>query len=518
MSKGFVRFLTLLAAAVMLLGMVGTAGAEGTSGRDKLSITISNFTPGKNWMTEEQTQYVWKYRLMEETNVELEFVTSRYGSIGTEQLLLLIASNDLPDLYFGPILFASTSTMPSIMLEDGYILRLNDYLDKLPNFAKWLAENPKYAASCMLEDGSLFGFPVVSEHQVTKGLMLRGDWLEKLNMETPRTPDQLKAFLIACKEQLGVQYPLHFQTEYLDYIMPRGWDNGGTRWYVEDGKVKFGVLEPGFKEFVYEIASWYAQGLINPDMPSASKQSVEAAMTNGSAAAVFNQLPKIVNMYASNEDNPEYKIVGTNLSATGEALPFHGGAEGGVRWNDALYINPECKNLDAALRFCDFMFSEEGILLNNYGTQGISFDYDANGQIIESGLILDESDGVTGFDKLYALAKRGSWPGPVVGTAFGYPPAVQEVAAEWRSTRAAESEPPAFVYTSEENDEYASAWNDCYTYYTENVLKFVIGTKPLEEFDAFMAQMHRLGIDRCVEINQAAYDRYLAVYNKLVAQ
>ncbi len=518
MKKCYRRLLGLILAILMLLSMVNVSMGETEEERPTLTISFSNFTPGQNWMTEEDVQYVWKYRLMEETGVNLEFVGNRYGCLGTEQLLLLIADDSLPDIYFGPDLFASTSTTPAIMIEDGYLLRLNDYMDQIPNFVKFLDENPQYAASAMLEDGTLFGFPQVNSHEVTKGLMLRGDWLDELNMEVPCTPAQLKEFLIAARDQFGATYPLYFQSEYLEYIMPRGWDNGGTRWYVEDGIVKFGALEPGFKEFVTEMALWYAEGLIDPDMPSASKQSVEAAMSNGSAAAVFNQLPKIENMYDFNADNPGYRIVGTNLSVNGDAVPKFGGAEGGLSWGNALYINPECEHLDDALRFCDYMFSEEGILLNNYGTQGISYDFDENGNIVEAGYLLDDTIEVSDFNKLYALAKRGSWAGVVTGQNFGYREDVVAVAEEWKNTLAPETEPPAIVFTQEENDAYASAWNDCYTFYQENVLKFVIGTKPIEEFDAFMAQLHQLGIDECVSIRQEAYNRYLEVYNRLIAE
>ena len=508
--------LSILLVVVLMIMLVPSCFADDDVGRDKLSISCSSFTPGLNWMTDDIMYYNWKNRLQELTNTELVYVGNRFQCLSTETLLLMIADDSLPDLYWGPDLFASTSTAPSVMIEDGYLLKLNDYMDQLPNFSRYLEENPEYAASIMLEDGTLFGFPVINSQIVTKGLLVRGDWLEELNMDIPKTPEQLKEFLYAARDVLGVEHPLQFQSEFLDYIMPRGWDNSGTQWYVEDGKVKIGITEPGYKEYVEEVHEWYAEGLIDPDMPSASKQSVEAAMSNGTAAAVYNQIYKVENMYDFNKDNPSYTVLGTNLGASDDELPYFGGVEGGVAWADAMYINPKTENLDAALRFCDFMFSKEGIILNNYGTRGFSFDYDEEGNYIEAGVLLDNTIDVTNVNKLYAVAKRGSWPGIVEGQLFGFIKPSVDVGKEWLKTRAMEHSIPYLVFTEEENSRYAPAWNDSLTLVRESVIQFVMGTKPMDEFDAFMEQLYEYGIEECIAIRQAAYDRYLNTLNMLI--
>jgi putative aldouronate transport system substrate-binding protein len=37
-----------------------------------------------------------------------------------------------------------------------------------------------------------------------------------------------------------------------------------------------------------------------------------------------------------------------------------------------------------------------------------------------------------------------------------------------------------------------------------------MGDKPLSEYDAFVAQLKSMNIERCIEIQQGALDRYLA--------
>ena len=42
------------------------------------------------------------------------------------------------------------------------------------------------------------------------------------------------------------------------------------------------------------------------------------------------------------------------------------------------------------------------------------------------------------------------------------------------------------------------------------ILKFITGIEPLENFDKFVEQLKAYKVERGIEINQAAYDRYLA--------
>jgi putative aldouronate transport system substrate-binding protein len=69
---------------------------------------------------------------------------------------------------------------------------------------------------------------------------------------------------------------------------------------------------------------------------------------------------------------------------------------------------------------------------------------------------------------------------------------------------------PPITRTAEEGQEYSAIYNDIQTYAHEAIPMFIIGTKPLSEFDAFVAQIKSMNIDRCIEIQQAALDRYMA--------
>jgi len=61
----------------------------------------------------------------------------------------------------------------------------------------------------------------------------------------------------------------------------------------------------------------------------------------------------------------------------------------------------------------------------------------------------------------------------------------------------------------EESNEMSLITTDLETYVEENIVLFILGDKPLDEFDEFVDQVKAMNIDRCVEITQESYDRYL---------
>ena len=62
---------------------------------------------------------------------------------------------------------------------------------------------------------------------------------------------------------------------------------------------------------------------------------------------------------------------------------------------------------------------------------------------------------------------------------------------------------------SEESYEFNSAYNDISTFLDENILKFLTGAKSFDEYDAFVDRLYGFGIENCIDLYQAAYDRYL---------
>ncbi len=62
--------------------------------------------------------------------------------------------------------------------------------------------------------------------------------------------------------------------------------------------------------------------------------------------------------------------------------------------------------------------------------------------------------------------------------------------------------------TAAETDEYNSCYSDISTYLSTEVVSFVTGARSLDTFDSFISDLESMGAKTCIDIKQAALDRY----------
>ena len=69
---------------------------------------------------------------------------------------------------------------------------------------------------------------------------------------------------------------------------------------------------------------------------------------------------------------------------------------------------------------------------------------------------------------------------------------------------------PNFPLTAEASEERSDIMNDINTYVDEMTLKFITGVTPLDEFDAYMAQLEKMHIEDAIAVTQAQYDAFMS--------
>jgi putative aldouronate transport system substrate-binding protein len=70
---------------------------------------------------------------------------------------------------------------------------------------------------------------------------------------------------------------------------------------------------------------------------------------------------------------------------------------------------------------------------------------------------------------------------------------------------------PELTFTTEEKDVYDVKMSSIKTYAQEELLKFFIGSRPIEEFDDFVNRINELGIEEMTGIVNQAYGRYKSI-------
>ena len=84
-----------------------------------------------------------------------------------------------------------------------------------------------------------------------------------------------------------------------------------------------------------------------------------------------------------------------------------------------------------------------------------------------------------------------------------------ECAPTWdQNADSAYQMPTAISMTAEESEEYYSMYSDIQTLIAENLTKFAVGERSMDEWDSFVQEIIDLGIEDCIAIKQAAVDRF----------
>ena len=203
----------------------------------------------------------------EATNTEVEFQHPPVGQ-ATEAFNILCASGDYPDIIeYGWVNYAGG---PEAAIENGIIMPLNDVFEQYsPNMTAFLDEHPDMATMLKTDAGNYYVYPGLRGTSAdyvsaSEGFVIRKDWLDQLGLEVPETINEWYTVLTAFKNELNVEIPFCMRSDHTDRIFQGGFDSYDD-FYVEDGVVKHGLIEPGRKEFLTEMNKWYEEGLLDND-------------------------------------------------------------------------------------------------------------------------------------------------------------------------------------------------------------------------------------------------------------
>lgn len=459
-------------------------------------------------------------KLQENTGITVEFQHPAVGQVA-EQFNLLLSKSTLPDIIeYSWLTYAGG---PQKAIEDGVIIPLNDVIDNYcPNLKAYLEANPDVDRMIKTDDGAYYCFPFIRGGEKLKtstGLMVRGDWLEELGMEVPKTMDEWYDVLTAFKEKKGAEAPFTYQYSSLGLTdnNPFAYAYGAPRnFYIgDDGKVHYGAIEDGYREYLKTMNKWMSEGLLDVDLATLTGDQVAAKVTNGTAGASFGWCGSNLGTWTN-----AGKATTESFSLVPAPYPtLESGAKPEFGQKDNAYVNmggavitTSCKNVELAARLLDYAYSEEGHMLFNFGIEGVSYTME-NGEPVYTDLLLKNPD----LSITHAMAGyiRANYNGPFVqdeayASQYYTLDAQKEAIALWSDTNAGSHILPPVTPTVDESKEQAQIMNEINTYRDEMTMKFILGNKSFDEWDDYVKTIEGMNIDRVLEIQNAALERYEA--------
>lgn len=499
------------------------------------TVTLTYWYPNAGSMAELadfNDSYFFKW-YEELTNVHIDFIVPAAGSEG-EAFQLLFASDSMPDMVYS---YPNQTTYSyragqDKAIEDGYFIDIAEYLDYAPNYLSWLANNDDLRKASYSDTGKLYGMWGVwsgmdSEHTYADyGLAIRQDFLDKVGMEVPTTYSEWEAVLTAFKDELGIQAPLYTSKFGIDQgEMMAGYDTA-PYWYQRDGVIQYGPMDDGYRDYLVMMHDWYEKGLLDPDFATRSSSGVTAdndMILNDKVGALTDYGTRLGDTYVSRgATNTDFNLVGAPQPTKDPDDPTY--VEPAYRDNTYTMmvsgvcnsVSAESDNIELAVRWLDGFYAEEIALNANYGTEEYegtvwhNDDTTSTGRIIDYDYRYSNPDGKSSGMILVEYSAKNP-PVRYEGMQVECSPQVKKDGYEiWKLYEPVNAVPTRITPTSEEGTEFASLYTDIETYVQECNVKFIMGQMSLDDYDSYRDTLTQMGIDRCIELRQAALDRYNA--------
>lgn len=450
------------------------------------------------------------------TNVKIEFIHPPEGQ-ETEHFNLMISSGDLPDIieqgerYKGGIDKA---------IADGIYIRLNELVDKYaPNFKKIIESNEELKKQVYSDEGNLLGFGMITSDVPGTSLeptaenpwcgpFIRKDWLDELGMEIPTTIDEWYTALKAFKEQMNAEVPMIWNNaigmEPSTGAFVSAFDIG-PGFYIKNGEIKYGPIEPGFKEYLQLVNKWYEEGLIDRDFPTRDAKSIDALVMSGKVGAKLQDGTALVLKARA----VGIEFAGAPYPKKNENSEIHWRYKNNICRANYGVITSKCKNPEVAVKWFDYHYTEDGFKLFNFGVEGKSYtgiDEKGRPKYVE----YISKNNYQDFDRYNSVFRLHN--GPYLKSDLRSNPRrwmedLEQYRITWNNQPADYVLPP-ITLTAEEGAEYAKIMSDIEAYRNEMMLKFIMGQEPLDKFDEYVNNIKAMNIDRVIEIYKAALDRY----------
>ena len=489
---------------------------------------------------------LWVKELEARLNVKFEFISVNSTDNYDNVVNLNISGGDYPDIISWN--WSNYSGGIEAAIEDGLVqsFPMSELQEKVPNYYNLIANNEYINRALVLTDGSIAAFCHVEEstaRNAYSGYAIRKDWLDRLNLEVPKTIDELHDALVAFKEQdaNGNGDP-NDEIPMSDRVTLNLIKELGSAWGLiynypqldpETGKVTYWTeINDGknFRDFAMTMRQWYAEGLIDPSFTSNTQTEINSQVTSDiqgfwhtntnrfpgyytllkdtvasyadSSAVKLEPLPRFPYVYAEGADAKRYTQA-VNLKNWAAA------AEGNVITSAAVKEG----KVDKILELFNYMYSEEGTTLISWGVEGVSFDYDADGNKVWKEVVLNNEGGLSSDTVMqYCIPTRGEFPKIMDLEAWmtvdcSHEDGQREL--EYNYSADKDLIIPNILLTGEDAETYTMIMNDVNTSIAETFLSVVIGNKDEAAIDELFNTIDRMGIEKAIEIYSRVYENYL---------
>jgi putative aldouronate transport system substrate-binding protein len=475
---------------------------------EPITLTMLSIQPAS--MIDDWSQHKFFQRSEEITGIKFIF-NNVPTDVFNERKQLGWASGDLPDLFFKAVIGTEEEL---IYGEEGLLLPINDLIDQYaPNIQYLFQERPDVRQAITLPSGNIYTLPQVGAKSIHPAWYINVVWLDTLGVDMPTNPGELYYALKMIKEgdpnqnNLADEVPMLIQNttrQVREFMENFGItvDPSGLQYVDYDtGTVKYGPIQPEFKEALFWFRKVFADGLLAVEPQARAKElghNYQLGLARMDASWVY--------VGYENEYNMEYEVI-VPFEVNGRRIAL--GTSGITRGCTA--ITNKNQYPEATIRWLDYLYSVDGMRLLRFGEEGEDWRWRGDGTWE---VILKE--GETSAQKMSYTSIQ---PGGQLSWWSDHP-----VLQEWWKKVYSDAKDnfdlmtnrllpyyytpyPAVTMREDTIRELADLRGTLNTYVNDMMTKFIYGEASIEtEWDSYVKQIYDMGVEQLLRIYQEAYD------------
>ena len=470
-------------------------------------------------------------KLEELTNVHIEFICPPENDDGSF-FNMLVASGEYPDMFIAADeLGRDYPGQTDGAIEDGIVINPNELVEKYaPDYLAMYNSLSDKDKLVLKTDSGVYkltglGSNVVNGIQHT-GLQIRKDWLDALGLEVPKTYEDFEKAMLAIKEAYDVTVPLAF-AQFDDYfinnsnVLAAGY---GVTWdgfiLNDEGKVTHSYLQAGYRDFLEMMTRWMSEGIIDVDNINRTHDDCKKMYYTGRTAVIGigNWETRTLIQTGPTEDPNFHSVPMSTLRKAGDdSVLGTASCLKRVSTESRFFISTACKNPELAMKWIDCLFKPEINLLTTFGIGDLgdghtTYEINENGDYVRSAWMTSEEnpDYPNGTNRHYIQNLTTEVPDSMELSQYDLPEH-QENWKVWSEGVSDEKLVPGGVsLTSDESRTVSEVMTEIKTYMSELALKIICGEASLEDWDAAVANLDGMGIQKAIDAEQAALDRFNA--------
>lgn len=483
----------------------------------------------------------------EQTNVHIEWQTTpNEVSQLKEKINLILASGDLPDVFFGLSEGITTQIETLYGAEQQVFLPLDEYIEKdSVYFKKFIEEYPSVESDIRAINGKIYGLPSFGEcyHCTMQGkLWINKPWLDKLGLAIPTTTDELYNVLKAFKTKdpngngKDDEIPMtgskeSWNTDPVDTLMNSFITDAGMyqdiRRFVRDGKIMSTISQPEYRDGLKYIKKLQDEGLLYQNSIIQTEAQMKQQVTSDPEIVGFFASGASVIQIDADKQNERYRHfvpISPLVGPAGLKHTFY--FPTGPSINEFV-ITKECENPEIAFKWADLMYNWEINKSRTFGIEGTGWVKAKDGEVgldgkpalfrsLKQFTSEPQNDGLmqSGIEWETAKIRLGQATDPNVdpygkdgvekllydATKNLYEPFINKT----------DKILPILRFTADEQNSISTIEVELKKYIEESRAAFLFGKKSLDtNWDEYLSQLEKIGLSKDLAMYQKAYDRQI---------